>query len=213
MQLSLSLGSMLSLFLVMLLLAAIPGVSVLTVCARTVSFGFSHGLLATLGIVSGDIIFILLAVFGLALLVETLGQYFVLIQLLGGVYLLWLAVSLLKDHSMQTHNPHMKQASLRSSYLSGLMVTLPDQKAILFYMGLFPAFVDMAKLTLLDSLLLVTLAAIAIASPKLAYACMANRLQLRFANSRGMRALYYMAATLLLGVGIMLILSALGLFS
>jgi threonine/homoserine/homoserine lactone efflux protein len=45
----------------MVILAAIPSVSVLAVVTRSATFGFIHGVFTSLGIVAGDIIFIVTA--------------------------------------------------------------------------------------------------------------------------------------------------------
>ena len=47
-------------------MAAIPSLSVFTVIARSISSGFTHGLMTAIGIVIGDIIFILVAIYSLA---------------------------------------------------------------------------------------------------------------------------------------------------
>jgi threonine/homoserine/homoserine lactone efflux protein len=44
--------------------------------------------------VVGDFVFILLAVYGLSAIAETMGNQFVLVKYLGGAYLIWLGVSL-----------------------------------------------------------------------------------------------------------------------
>ena len=54
----------------MIVLAVIPSVSVLTVAARAAAFGFTHGMFTALGIVVADIIFILIAVYSLALVAD-----------------------------------------------------------------------------------------------------------------------------------------------
>ena len=56
------------------MLAIIPSVSVLAVTARSAAFGFTHGVLTALGIVVADILFILVAVYGLALVAELMGR-------------------------------------------------------------------------------------------------------------------------------------------
>ncbi|HBE31773.1 MAG TPA: hypothetical protein DD990_10680, partial [Cyanobacteria bacterium UBA11368] len=50
--------------------------------------GFIHGVFATIGIVLGDIIFIIIAIWGLSFLAETMGNLFVLIKYIGGAYLI-----------------------------------------------------------------------------------------------------------------------------
>ncbi len=188
----------------MLVLASIPSLSVLTVCARTVAFGYTHGLLATLGIVSGDTIFIVIAIFGLALLEQTLGAYFVLIQVAGGAYLLWLSLTMFRVREI-TPQPVATSGGPISSYLAGLMITLPDQKALLFYLGLFPAFVDLGSLGLIDGLVMVALAALAVGGPKLVYAYLADRLRLRLVAQPLLIYIYRLAGLLLALVGLYLL--------
>jgi len=53
--------------------------------------------------------------------------------------------------------------------------TLGDQKAILFYLGFFPAFMDLKALTMLDALIVILIAAVAVGSVKLGYAWAASR--------------------------------------
>jgi threonine/homoserine/homoserine lactone efflux protein len=76
-------GTVLTLFATIFVLALLPSSSAMIVAARSVASGFLHGVMATLGIVAGDILFILLAVPGLAMLTETLGNLFVVVKLSG----------------------------------------------------------------------------------------------------------------------------------
>ncbi len=198
---SLEPASLVSLFLVMLVLASIPSISVLTVCARTVSFGYVHGLLVTLGIVSGDIVFIVIAILGLSLLVQTLGEYFLLIQVAAGLYLAWLGLALMRVRGIASQPVATHGASPVSSYLAGLMITLPDQKALLFYLGFFPAFVDLPSLGMIDGLVMVGLAALAVGTPKLVYAYLAYHMRLRLSAHPAIPYIYRLAGLLLLLVG------------
>lgn len=77
MELSLGVANAGALFAAMAVLAAVPSTSVLAVSARSASAGIAHGALVAMGVVVGDILFILLAIFGLALLAEALGPAFI----------------------------------------------------------------------------------------------------------------------------------------
>lgn len=57
--------------------ASVPSLSVLTVSARSAALGFSHGALTSAGIVVGDMIFILIAIYGLSVLASLLGDHLV----------------------------------------------------------------------------------------------------------------------------------------
>lgn len=193
-----------AMFGAMALLAAVPSVSVAAVVARAASAGFSHGALVALGIVAGDILFVLAAIFGLVLLTEVLGDVFVWVRLLGGIYLLWLGVALLR--SLAAPQPHARADSngLVSSFAVGLMITLADQKAILFYLGFFPAFVDLQQIAPIDVALIITVTIVAVGGVKLLYALAAQRAA-ALARGRAGLALRRAAGVALLALGAWLI--------
>ncbi|HHO59616.1 MAG TPA: LysE family translocator [Thiotrichales bacterium] len=59
-------------------------------------------------------------------------------------------------------------------FLCGFFITLGDAKAILFYLSFLPAFVELSQATLLDAIVIMLVAALAIAVTKLGYAVMAS---------------------------------------
>jgi len=179
MQGSLSLTSIAALFAVMLVGAAIPSVSVLTVSARSAAFGFNHGLFTTLGIIVGDIIFIVAAIYGLSVVAEWMGGQFFWVKYLGGVYLILLGIMIWKSSSRSEANENDK-STLMSSFILGLLITLGDQKAILFYLGFFPTFVDVSAISPFETGLIIAIAVISIGVAKLSYAFMADRVSVLF---------------------------------
>lgn len=187
------------------MLAIIPSVSVLAVSARAAAFGFSHGLFTALGIVAGDIIFILVAVYGLAFVAEAMGDQFKLIKYLGGAYLIWLGISLWRADAKMRKSDDLRQSSWRASFLAGFLITLGDQKAILFYLGFFPAFIDLTRMTPIDTLLIILIATVGVGGAKLVYAWLADRASLIFKNSRAIQGLNGFAAGVMILVGIVLL--------
>ena len=176
-------GSSVTLFGAMVVLALVPSISVLAVTTRSAASGFIHGVSTTAGIVVGDVFFIILAIFGLSVLADTLGSLFVLVKYLGGTYLIWLGITLWRSRPKAVEEDGVTESSLLSSFLAGLFITLGDQKAILFYLVFFPAFVDLSTLSYLDAGIIILIAIIAVGGVKLAYAFMADRARLLFKRS------------------------------
>ena len=139
-----------ALFGVMVVLALVPSVSVFTVSTRSAAYGFIHGVFVTMGIAVVDIFFILIAIFGLSVLAEAMGSLFIFVKYLGGAYLVWLGVALWRSRLSELQAGDIRESSLLSSFLAGFFITLGDQKAILFYFGIFPAFFNLATLSYLD---------------------------------------------------------------
>ena len=212
MESNLSFVSIAALFTAMLIGASLPTLSSLTVLARSATSGFSHGALTALGIVAGDIIFILIAIYGLSFLADTLGELFVIVKYVGGAYLIWLGVTLLRSKQQSTSNAEnvegVIESSLLASFLTGLFITLVDLKAILFYLGFLPAFIDMSTVSILDTAIILAVASIAVGGPKLAYAFAADRASLLLKSGRAKRAINVTAGSVMIAVGVFLIIKA-----
>ena len=204
MQSSMTFSSTAALFGAMLVLAFIPSVSVLTVSARSAASGFIHGAFTTIGILTGDIVFILVAVLGLTILAETMGGLLFLVKYLGGAYLIWLGIKLWRSVPKSRKAEEVVESSLLSSFLTGLFITLGDQKAILFYLGFFPAFVDLSAISYFDTSIIMLIAIAAVGGVKLVYAFMADRAGLLFSPT-AYRGLNIAAGSVVIGVGVFLV--------
>jgi threonine/homoserine/homoserine lactone efflux protein len=78
-----TIASAFALYSTMIALALIPGPGVIVVVARSLDSGLRQGLATAMGVLSGDFVFISLAVFGLAALAELMGSLFVVIKYIG----------------------------------------------------------------------------------------------------------------------------------
>lgn len=189
----------------MILLATIPSMSVLTVVARSLSSGFWHGSVTALGIVVGDIAFILLAVYGLSIIATTLSGVFMVIKGAGGVYLLILGLTLWRAKTTALRIDRVEKSSWVSSFLSGLLLTLGDQKAILFYIGFLPAFVELSTLTQTDVGLIIITAIVAVGGVKIVYAYMADRAKGLLQNPKANKVINRVAGSAMIVTGLYLV--------
>jgi len=203
-MITMSWANILGLFGAMAILASIPSLSVLTVSAKSASGGFIHGFFTTLGIVLGDIIFIIIALWGLSFLEETMGNFFVLIKYIGGGYLVFLGISILKTKVSNINLKKVDVKSLFSSFLTGLLITLADQKATLFYLGFLPAFVDVSNISYLDTLIVIAIAILTVGGVKLIYAFIADKSRL-LVNKKANKIINFLAGCLTIFIGIILI--------
>ena len=97
----------------------------------------------------------------------------------------------------------MIEPSLLSSFLTGLFITLADQKAILFYLGFFPAFLDLSAISYFDTGIIIIIAVIAVGGVKLGYAYLARRVCLLI-SSKANQAIRIAAGSVMIAVGVYL---------
>ncbi len=199
-----TLSSIVALFTAMIVLAALPSVSVLAVSTRSATFGLIHGIFTTIGIIMGDIIFIVIAIWGLSHLAEMMGNLFVLIKYFGGAYLMLLGIGLCRSKLEDVKTEKVVTSSLLSSFLTGLFITLADQKALLFYLGFFPAFLDLSKLSYFDTSIIVAITVVSVGSVKLGYAFMADRARLLI-SSKTRKGINIAAGCVMIAVGVFLV--------
>lgn len=162
----------------MVSLAAIPSTSVALVVTRSATLGTRHGVAVAVGVVLGDLVFIALAILGLTVVAELLGHFFMVIKMLGGLYLIWLGYALLSaKHAIITSTGQSNsKGSLIASALSGLLLTLGDIKAIFFYASLFPLFIDLAVITVPEVITIMLITILGVGGVKVVYAIFATKL-------------------------------------
>ncbi|WP_409523041.1 LysE family translocator [Nitrincola sp. MINF-07-Sa-05] len=197
---------MIALFVVMTILALVPSTSVALVVARSSTAGFLNGCAVAAGIVVGDLVFVLLAVLGMAVLAEAMGSIFLILKYLAGAYLIWFGIGLLRSKPLSLVAASGRSAStLSASFFSGLILTLGDVKAIFFYASLFPAFVDLATINTLDIAIIVVLTIVAVGGVKLGYAYSAMRVASFARGFKAERAVKGVAGGFMVGAGAYLI--------
>lgn len=170
MQSSLSISSIFILFGTMFILAIIPGISVLAVSTRSATYGFKHGLFTTLGIAAGDVFYILLTILGLAMLAHSMVDTLIWFKYIAGCYLIWLGTTFWSTKTTRLEVKNTHDSSLLASFLLGLVITLADQKAILFYFAFFPTFINLSTISVLDGGIIILINIISLLITKLSYA-------------------------------------------
>jgi threonine/homoserine/homoserine lactone efflux protein len=175
--------SALMLYATMIILALIPGPGVIVVVARSLDSGFRQGLATAMGVLSGDFVFISLAVFGLATLAELMGNLFVVIKVMGAGYLIFLGVSLFVSKPTSTEVLNPKPANQATNFLIGLVTSISNPKVILFYFSFFPAFLDLGNLSLTDVVIIFLIATFSVGTVMTGYAYAAAKTKSSFAAS------------------------------
>ena len=199
-----------TLFGIMVVLAVMPSTSVALVVTRSATLGVGNGFAVAVGIILGDLVFIMLAILGLSVVAETMGGLFMVIKYLGALYLLWLGFSLFKARNKTTItvNSTREKGNLVTSFLAGFILTLGDVKAIVFYVSLFPVFIDLSALQVTEVLIIIFVTVVSVGGVKALYALSATKVanyarELKFENTARKTA-----GGLMVGAGIYLIVKS-----
>ncbi len=200
-----SLADALTLTAIIIVLAAVPSASTVLVVTRSAAAGLSNGIAVAAGIVSGDLVFALLALAGMTALTDVLQNLFVVLRYAGGVYLVWLGFTLLTRERAEAQLSNRNELGCSSDFLAGLLLTLGDVKAIFFYASLFPGFVNLSSPGTADVIAVVGVTLLAVGGVKVLYACGAARIVAISGGLAWARPVKPLAACVLVTTGVYLV--------
>lgn len=188
----------------MFLLAITPGPGVFATVARALASGFGRAAVVVLGIVIGDLVFLLLAIYGLAAVAGLLGGFFALVKLGGAAYLIWLGLKLWRSRTVATTTTAIEQTGWSANLFSGLVITLGNPKVILFYLGFLPAFVDLRTLQATDVVTIAGVVSLVLGATLLGYAFAAARARELFQSPQAKRLLNRTSGGVMIATGTVL---------
>ena len=135
-------------FLASMAIIVVPGPSVLFTLARGVAWGRTVAVFTVLGNSIGTLLLSVVVAIGLGPLLARSKVFAVILQLAGGLYLLWLGVEALR-HRHAHAQAMAKRENVRPSNLhvvrQGFTVGVLNPKSLIFFAAVFPHFVDRTK--------------------------------------------------------------------
>jgi threonine/homoserine/homoserine lactone efflux protein len=187
------------------IVVALPGPGIFAVVSCALGRGLRDALAMIGGIILGDLIYFTLAVLGLAALAQSMGELFIVVKFAGAAYLIWLGYQLWREKPAAPAalaQPASAGLGIKRSLLGGFMVTMGNPKAIAFYAGLLPTFIDLEKLSTVDAVGMGVIVILIVGLIPAAYALAAAGSRRFFQSPARLRLMNRIAGTMLIGSGV-----------
>ncbi|MCA3564138.1 MAG: LysE family translocator [Methylocystis sp.] len=127
------------------ILFATPGPDMSLFLSRTMAGGREAGIASMLGASLGTLIHTVLAAVGLSALIAASPTAFLVIKIVGALYLAWLALDAIRNGSaLNVRNEGAREISFMRVFWLGVMVNLSNPKVVLFFVTFLPQFVSAA---------------------------------------------------------------------
>lgn len=151
-----SMPAFLAFSLVCLGMVLTPGPNMIYLVSRSICQGPMAGLISLGGVALGFVVYMLLAAFGITVLLLAVPFAFELLKFCGALYLGWLAWQALRPGGRSPfHVRDLPADSPRKLFFMGLVTNLLNPKVAILYMSLLPQFIDPTRgSVLLQSLVL-----------------------------------------------------------
>ena len=178
----------------------VPGPGVAAIVARALGGGFWSAVPMIVGILVGDLIYLVFALFGLAAIATYFAPVFVVVRFAGAAYLLYIAWQFWTARpGSEQLGPRAKEPWLRT-FLAGFALTMGNPKTIVFYLALLPTVVPLDRpITALGFFELTAIVVIVLLAIGCGYAGLAAWAREFFVSQRAIRRLNRTAGVIMAG--------------
>ncbi|MGA7485982.1 MAG: LysE family translocator [Xanthobacteraceae bacterium] len=187
----------------LLVAAASPGPGIAALVAQVVGKGPESAPAFAAGLILGDLIWLAVAILGLAVVAQTFHEIFLVIKYVGAGYLVYLAYRMwtapLEARELAAVRRRDGHARL---FLAGLAVTLGNPKVVAFYLALLPSLIDLPHVGLLGYVELASISVVVLTVVFGAYAIAAARARALFRSPRAMRLLNRTGGSMMAGAAV-----------
>ncbi|MDO6513420.1 MULTISPECIES: LysE family translocator [unclassified Neptuniibacter] len=200
-----TLESALSFFVAVFIFSITPGPGIFAILARALTKGAPACLMLALGMTISDILYLVAACYGLAVIATHWSELFTFIRILGACYLLYLGWKMWHAPLDLTEANGEKQSEGIMGFIQGFLISASNPKVILFYIAFLPTFMDLTALDNMDIALASFLTLVSLMSGLMLIALFASKARRWFKSEKAVNRLNKSAGSIMAGAGLFLI--------
>ncbi len=184
----------------------VPGPGVAAIVGRALGGGFRSALPLVIGVLVGDLVYLLFALFGLAAVAALFHPLFLVVRWGSALYLLYIAWQFWTAKPGAEQMGARKDKSSWQTFLSGFALTLGNPKTIVFYLALLPTVVPLDQpITMLGLFELVVIVTVVLLIIGCGYAWAAAAARDFFRSSTALRRLNRTAAVIMASAAVFVV--------
>lgn len=211
--------SAITFFIAIFIFGITPGPGIFAILARSMLHGAKSCFWLSTGMVISDIVYLIMACFGLATIAQTWEEVFFVIRIVGAGYLLYLGWKMwtaplpeeLMPEELMSEEPNSKISNtssqqfsygIVSSFTQGFLISASNPKVILFYIAFLPTFMDVTALSQTDIILASALTFVALLSGLSLVAAGAAQARRYLRSARAVKYLNRSAGSIMMSAGV-----------
>lgn len=123
----------------------LPGPAVMLTISNSIQRGLSKSLAGILGIALVILLVAFVSATSLGIVLASSAFAFNAIKIAGAVYLIYLGIKMLLNKATNEATIKKQESSHLKCFIEGFLVSLSNPKAVVFFMSVFPQFIDLSK--------------------------------------------------------------------
>lgn len=184
------------------IILVIPGPTIIYVVGQSLTHGRKASLPLAIGVILGDALCILLSLLGVAAVLTLFSTAFLLLKYVGGVYLFYLGVRMLRAKNSVGLEREISLYSSQSIFRDVFLVNALNPKGIVFYSAFMPQFVNpQGSVVYQFGLLAITFLTLALINV-IGYSLLASKAGGLFRSRNLMKGVNFTGGLCLIGAGV-----------
>lgn len=185
-----------------------PGPVWVALIARAVTGGMQAAWPLALGVALGDVIWPLVAIFGVAAIVAVYADFLIVLRYAAAAILFLMGLGLIRyANKVLTDNSALAKPGIWAGFVAGFLAVTANPKASLFYMALLPTFFDFTRLNVYDVIAICVASFVVPLLGNLTLALFVGRIRQFLATPSAVRRTNIAAGFALILVGILIALT------
>lgn len=195
--------------LAIFIFAITPGPGTFALLARALVRGAWSCLPMSIGMAVSDVVYLVLATYGLATIAENYGGLFTTIRFIGAAYLIYLGWKMwtaVADSNIELEKVSKtpKRKTWVEGFIQGFLISASNPKVILFYIAFLPTFMDLTILSTSDIVLVSTLTFFALLAGLMLVSIGASSVRKYLKSEKSLKRLNRSAGSIMIGAGLFL---------
>jgi threonine/homoserine/homoserine lactone efflux protein len=195
--------SAISFLFIIFIFAITPGPGVFALIARSLVSGARPCISLALGMAVSDVVYLILACFGLAVIAEQWSSLFMVLRIVGAFYLLYLGWKMWiasPDTSLQ-NTIDDGTFTVVKGLLQGFLISASNPKVIFFYIAFLPTIMDLGSLTPSDIVLASGITLLGLMMGLMTIAICAASARRFFTSAKAVKGLNRASGGIMIGAG------------
>ncbi|NOR23578.1 MAG: LysE family transporter [Desulforhopalus sp.] len=192
-----------SFLFIIFVFAITPGPGVFALLAKSLASGVRPCISLAFGMAVSDVVYLILACFGLAVIAEQWAGLFMVIRFVGAFYLLYLGWKMWNASPEASLHNDVNDVTFTAAkgLLQGFLISASNPKVIFFYIAFLPTIIDLNSLTPSDIALASGITLLGIMMGLLMIAICASSARRFFTSRKAVKGLNRTSGGIMIGAG------------
>ena len=163
----------------------LPGPGVMLTINNAIQRSLVHTLSGIVGIACAMFMVAALSATSLGVILASSVVAFTVVKIIGAVYLIYLGITMWRKKEQTAQPQHTKDNTVARCFAQGFFVSVSNPKAVVFFMSIFPQFIDLSQAYQPQFVLLATTFSALVIMVHITYALVSSFARSVIASSKG----------------------------